>query len=121
LFNPPIPAGGHIELTTALGKHSTYTFNPNFHPVIRPEITAFAYSVIDSLSIGGVIDFDTYLIFLGSPTRRSSTASWSRSAIRAANSRPPESTWASRINPSTGPPGSRTPSRESSRNSRSLW
>jgi hypothetical protein len=64
-FNPPIPAGGHIELALALGKHSTYTFNPKFHPVIRPEIMAFAYSVIDDLFFSGVISEETYLIFLG--------------------------------------------------------
>jgi hypothetical protein len=36
-FNPPVPAGMHIELGLARSKHSTYTFNPDWHPVIWPD------------------------------------------------------------------------------------
>jgi hypothetical protein len=63
-FNPPVPAGMHIELGLARSKHSTYTFNPDWYPVIWPEIMAMTYFTIDSLYYDYIIDYYTYLTFL---------------------------------------------------------
>jgi hypothetical protein len=63
-FNPPIPAHNHIELGLSRSKHATYTFNPNWYPVIWPEIMALTYFTIDSLYFSGAIDYWTYLSFL---------------------------------------------------------
>lgn len=63
-FNPPVPAYNHIELGLSRSKHATYTFNPDLHPVIWPEIMSLTYFTIDSLYFSGVIDDLTYLAFL---------------------------------------------------------
>lgn len=63
-FNPPVPAHNHIQLGLSRAKHATYTFNPDWYPVIWPEIMALAYFTIDSLYFSGAIDYYTYLTFL---------------------------------------------------------
>jgi len=63
-FNPPIPAYNHIELGLSRSKHATYTFNPDGHPVIWPDIMSLTYFTIDSLYYSGAIDDLTYLTFL---------------------------------------------------------
>jgi hypothetical protein len=63
-FNPPVPANNHIQLGLSRSKHGTYTFNPDWYPVIWPEIMSLTYFTIDSLYFSYAIDYETYLIFL---------------------------------------------------------
>jgi len=63
-FSPPVPAGLHIELGLAKSKHGTYPFNPNWHPVIWPEIIAMTNFIISDLYFAGWISFEEYLIYL---------------------------------------------------------
>jgi hypothetical protein len=63
-FNPPVAANNHIQLGMSRSKHGTYTFNPDWYPVIWPEIMSLTYFTIDSLYYSYAIDYDTYLIFL---------------------------------------------------------
>jgi hypothetical protein len=61
----PVPAGNHLLLALSRSKHATYPFNPDFYPLLRPDLIAAVYAAIDFLFISGQIDELTYLILLG--------------------------------------------------------
>ena len=48
-FNSPVPAYNHIELALSQSKHATYTFNPDYYPLIPWYIIAGTYDFIDWL------------------------------------------------------------------------
>lgn len=56
----PVPAGAHINLAHSRAKHATYTFNPDFYPLIPAALISFAYTTLDLLWITQVIT-DPYL------------------------------------------------------------
>lgn len=58
----PVPAGNHIQLALSRSKHATYTFNPNFYPIIDPLIILSTLSSLDFAYAVGAIDDITYLI-----------------------------------------------------------
>ncbi|BCB86230.1 hypothetical protein Psuf_035430 [Phytohabitans suffuscus] len=51
----PVPAGGHINLALSRAKHATYTFNPDFLPLLPGSLISFAYATVDLLWISGQI------------------------------------------------------------------
>ena len=62
----PVPAGLHINLGLSLSKHATYTFNPDYLPLLPGGFQAFVYSTIDFLWFSGIItDYWLYLALLG--------------------------------------------------------
>jgi hypothetical protein len=52
----PVPAGLHINLGLSLSKHATYTFNPDYLPLLPGWFQAFVYSTIDFLWFSGIIE-----------------------------------------------------------------
>lgn len=67
VFYPPTPwaAGTHIIFALALSKHGTYTFNPNYLPLLHPIILASAIAGIEFSYYMGWISYIEYLIYLG--------------------------------------------------------
>jgi hypothetical protein len=51
----PVPAGPHINLALSRAKHATYTFNPDFYPLLPTWFIGSVYSTIDFLWISQVI------------------------------------------------------------------
>lgn len=51
----PVPAGWHLHMALSLSKHATYTFNPDYLPLLPGWFQASVYSTIDFLWFAGVI------------------------------------------------------------------
>ncbi len=61
--NPPLSAYNHILMFLALSKHGTYTFNPDYHPLIPAEALAATIAFLDFLYATGQISLEEYLIY----------------------------------------------------------
>jgi hypothetical protein len=62
----PVPAGWHLHLGFSLSKHATYTFNPDYLPLLPSWFQFSVYSTIDFLWFAGIItDYWLYLALLG--------------------------------------------------------
>ena len=66
VFRPdqPVPAGLHVNLAFSFSKHSTYPFNPDGFPIVQSWVIDLTFSIITDLYFGGVIDYDTYALFV---------------------------------------------------------
>jgi hypothetical protein len=66
VFRPdqPVPAGLHINLAFSFSKHSTYPYNPDGQPIVQAWVIDLAFNIITDLYFAGVIDFDTYALFV---------------------------------------------------------
>lgn len=57
----PVPAYNHIELALSQSKHATYTFNPDYYPLMPWYIIAGTYAFIDWLYLTDRIEWYWYL------------------------------------------------------------
>jgi hypothetical protein len=57
----PVPAYNHIELALSQSKHATYTFNPDYYPLLPWYIIAGTYDFIDWLYATDRIEWYWYL------------------------------------------------------------
>jgi hypothetical protein len=65
-FDPsqPVPAGWHINLAHSRAKHATYTFNPDFYPLIPAWLINLSYATVQYLYDTYQIDWWYYLALL---------------------------------------------------------
>jgi hypothetical protein len=62
---PPLPAGNHLLLFLSLSKHATYTFNPNYLPLIPAYVLVSTIAFLDFLYFTGQISEIEWLIYTG--------------------------------------------------------
>lgn len=60
----PWGIGNHAAVGLSRAKHATYPFNPDYHPLVWPEVINATYWLIDDLYWNYVIDDWQYLIYL---------------------------------------------------------
>lgn len=60
----PVPAGLHIELGFSVSKHGTYTFNPDYLPLVPGYVMFATYATLDFLYFYGYISYWEYLSYL---------------------------------------------------------
>lgn len=63
-FNPGVPINNHLNVALSRSKHGTYSFNPDYLPLIPDSIIFAVYLAIDDLYFTGMIGYDYYLYFL---------------------------------------------------------
>jgi hypothetical protein len=62
--NTPIPAGWHLNLWLSQAKHSSYTFNPDYFPLMPVWVMFAYYDTLDILYSEGIINEFEYSYFL---------------------------------------------------------
>jgi len=63
-FSPGVPINNHLNVALSRSKHGTYSFSPDYLPLIPDGIIFAVNFAIDDLYFTGVIEYDYYLYFL---------------------------------------------------------
>ncbi|MGH9831976.1 MAG: hypothetical protein ACREBD_12470 [Blastocatellia bacterium] len=63
--SPPLAPDTHLVLALSKSKHATYTFNPDFRPLLPYWVLASTIATLDILLATGQISYITYLILVG--------------------------------------------------------
>jgi hypothetical protein len=63
-FSTPVDAGNHVLLSQSLSKHSTYSFDPNYYPIIPEWFIITTEEAITATWASGEISDEVYLILL---------------------------------------------------------